>query len=339
MINVNASDITKSSTGAAANQWQHMAAGGASSSTWNEYPNDPNLARYLKLGRRHTLGAAHNHMLMPPSDLGHLREASECSSQTSNDIGIDITTTTSPIEIRSLQSTLTSGHAETQSQSGSSPLSRASLMQPLLKSRMGRRASDGGPYAAVFRLYLEKRMPQLAQIDSRGSLHDSTTLSSSSVKQLLLDKKSQENQFGKLSTQSKEWLQYKDQVSIHGLCAKLLVHMSSKGYCSCPVCAPVCMSVTTYSFTEWYIASKSMPTLSLPKPSLCFALKLRYVAYSLIGQVWLVDVFKPSHMRKSYLEFLLVWLSNSLYNSCLTGNVPRVCTSVLSLHLQKMLLN
>ena len=217
VINVNASDLSECPTGPVQNQWHHMAAGGmSSSSTWSEYPNDPNLARYLKLGRRHTLGAAHNHLLMTPSDLGHVREASECSSQMSNDICSDVATTTSPIEIGSLRSTLICGQAEPPSaQSGSSPLSRATLMQPQLRSRMGRRASDGGPYAAVFRLYLEKRIPHLAQIESRGSLRDSTTLSSSSsVKQLLQDKKSQEAPFGRLYTQSKEWMRYKDQVSV-----------------------------------------------------------------------------------------------------------------------------
>jgi hypothetical protein len=183
------------------------------SATWNEYPNDPNLLRYLKLGRRHTLGAAHNHMLMAPSDLGHVREASECSSQTSNEISTDTATATPSFEPRTLLSALSSGPTEAQHlQSGSSPSSRLALLQPQLRSRMGRRASDGGPYAAVFRLYLEKRNPQLAQINSRGSLHEATTLSSSSVKHLLQDKRTQEIQCGKPPAQSKEWLHYKDQM-------------------------------------------------------------------------------------------------------------------------------
>ena len=215
LININASDLSQSPPGPSQSQWQHMAGGDAStSSSWNEFSNDPNLARYLQLGRRHTLGAAHNHMLIPPNDLGHLREASECSSHTSNEICPDSTTTVSILDQGSLKSALTSGQAEAQSvHSGNSPLSRGALLQPQSRSRsIGRRASDGGPYAAVFRLYLEKRMPQLAQINSRGSLRDSTTLSSSSVKQLLQDKKPQETPIGKPPTQSKEWLQYKDQV-------------------------------------------------------------------------------------------------------------------------------
>ncbi|CAI8051578.1 Serine/threonine-protein kinase SIK1 [Geodia barretti] len=215
-LNVNPSDFP---TGQSQDQWQHMSARQPpGSASWNEYPNDPNLVRYLKLGRRHTLGAAQNHMLIPPSDLGHLREASECSSQTSNDISINVSTAISPPhEPLSLRSALGGEQADAHSsQSGSSPLSRATLMQPQVRARMGRRASDGGPYAAVFRLYLEKRMPQLAQINSRGSLCESATHSStSSVKQLLQEKKSQETQVGKQSTQSKEWLQYKDQILHH----------------------------------------------------------------------------------------------------------------------------
>ena len=213
VININASDASQSPTGLSHNQWHHMATEDLSGSeTWNEYPNDPNLLRYLKLGRRHTLGAAHNHTLMAPSDLGHLREASECSSQTSNEISADTAMATPSFEPRSLQSALSSGPAEAQHlQSGSSPSSRLALLQPQVRPRTGRRASDGGPYAAVFRLYLEKRNPHLAQINSRGSLHEATTLSSSSVKHLLQDKKAQEVQCGK-PAQSKEWLHYKDQV-------------------------------------------------------------------------------------------------------------------------------
>ena len=231
MININASDLSQSPTGPSHNQWPHMATAEdlSGSATWNEYPNDPNLLRYLKLGRRHTLGAAHNHMLMAPSDLGHVREASECSSQTSNEISTDTATATPSFEPRTLLSALSSGPTEAQHlQSGSSPSSRLALLQPQLRSRMGRRASDGGPYAAVFRLYLEKRNPQLAQINSRGSLHEATTLSSSSVKHLLQDKRTQEIQCGKPPAQSKEWLHYKDQVCTCTLYVHIHVCLKAK---------------------------------------------------------------------------------------------------------------
>ena len=225
VISVNHSDPSQFTSNPPQSQWQRMSAGDASSSlTWNEYPNDPNLVRYLKLGRRHTLGAAQNHMLIPSRELGYLRETSECSSQTSNEGCVNASTAVTPVhEPLNLRSALASEQTDSQSlQSGSSPLSRATLMQPQVRARMGRRASDGGPYAAVFRLYLEKRMPQLAQINSRGSLCDSGTHSStSSVKLLLQEKNSQETHFGKQSSQSKEWLQYMDQV-----CSTLLLLMS-----------------------------------------------------------------------------------------------------------------
>ena len=256
VINLNPSDLRKSSIGPTQSQWHHMTSGDASSSaTWNAYPNDPNLIRYLKLGRRHTLGAAQNHMLIPPSDLGHLREASECSSQTSNGSAANVSATTSPHEVPlTLRSALASGHAESHSsQSGSSTLPRVAVLQPQIRARMGRRASDGGPYAAVFRLFLEKRMPQLSQINSRGSLYNSGTLSSaSSVKQLLQERKSQEAQFGKLSTASKDMLLHKDQVMsklalmyVNSILVLTLgEHVQGLGQLSCVcVCVCVCLCV------------------------------------------------------------------------------------------------
>lgn len=208
-INVNRSDSSQFPTGNFQDKWQRMSDRDATMSVM-----DPNLVRYLKLGRRHTLGAAHNHMLMPPNDLGHLHEASECSSQTSDDSHVESRTVEPQVtEPLNLRGALTSGNVDSLPlQSSGSPLSRASLIQPHLRARMGRRASDGGPYAAAFRLYLEKRTPQLAQINSRGSLYESGAHSStSSVKQLLLDKRGQEQEH---ITQSKEFLQYKEQVYI-----------------------------------------------------------------------------------------------------------------------------
>lgn len=219
VINVNTSDLVPS-TSVPKNPWHHMPTGGVSQMTegWDEYPNDPTLARYLKLGRRHTLGAAQNHMLLPPSDLGHLREASECSSRTSNNAGTGSITNPSPLDAEALQNTHDSSHMEGLYQPFSTNTANATrpLLQPPLRSRGGRRASDGGPYAAAFRLYLEKRTPQLAQINSQSSLQDSTSLSStSSVKQLLLEKRVQEAHFGRPPLQPKEWIQYKDQVTNH----------------------------------------------------------------------------------------------------------------------------
>lgn len=216
VINVNTSDLVPL-TSVPKNPWHHLPAAGVSQMAggWDDYPSDPTLARYLKLGRRHTLGAAQNHMLVPPSDLGHLREASECSSQASNNGGAGSITNPSPLDPEAQQSAHGSSHTDGLYQPSSTNTPSAPtrpLLQPPQRSRSGRRASDGGPYAAAFRLYLEKRTPQLAQINSQSSLQDSTSLSStSSVKQLLLEKRVQETHFGKLPFQPKEWTQYKDQ--------------------------------------------------------------------------------------------------------------------------------
>ena len=211
-ISINPSDLSRSPVGQPHAQWHHITGGGGC--TTGEYPNDPNLLRYLKLGRRHTLGAAQNHMLMRLSDLGHLHETSECSSQTSNESTSNIDcATSSPNQPLTLRSALASGQAEIDSSSLSSSPLRVSGLQPQVRSRMGRRASDGGPYAAVFRLFLEKRMPHLSQINSRGSLYNSSTLSSeSSVKQLLQERRPHESQSGKQTAHSKDWLLYKDKV-------------------------------------------------------------------------------------------------------------------------------
>lgn len=219
VINVSASDLVPS-TSMPKNPWHHLPAGGFSQTAggWDEYPNDPTLARYLKLGRRHTLGAAQNHMLLPPSGLGHLREASECSSQTSDSVGTGSITNPSPLDTDTQQNTHGSSHMDGLYQPPSTNTTSASarpFLQPPLRSRIGRRASDGGPYAAAFRLYLERRTPQLAQINSQSSLQDSTSLSStSSVKQLLQERRVQEAAFGKLPSQPKEWTMYKDQVHV-----------------------------------------------------------------------------------------------------------------------------
>ena len=83
--------------------------------------------------------------------------------------------------------------------------------------RMGRRVSDGGGYVAAYRLFIEKRSPQLTQIKSNTSIDrvDSTSMSSTnSVKVLLQEKKA--HGYGGLPNNHREWLQYKNQVRIGG---------------------------------------------------------------------------------------------------------------------------
>ena len=215
VISINTSELTPSAP-IPKNLWHHIPT--TEGERLDDYPNDPTLARYLKLGRRHTLGAAQNHMLVPSSDLGRLREASEASSHTSNDTTTGSVSNPAPLGKEPQRGVHESGHKveglyeSTTTNTPSTPT--RPFLQPPLRSRVGRRASDGGPYAAAFRLYLEKRTPHLAQINSQSSLQDSVNLSStSSVKQLLLDKRAQEGYLVQQQMQPQEWLQYPNAVS------------------------------------------------------------------------------------------------------------------------------
>ena len=78
--------------------------------------------------------------------------------------------------------------------------------------RMGRRVSDGGPYVAAYKLYIEKRSPQLTQIRSNSNIDKADSGSvglASSVKMLLQDKTT----YGGLPNSHRgEWMHYKNQV-------------------------------------------------------------------------------------------------------------------------------
>ena len=80
------------------------------------------------------------------------------------------------------------------------------------RSRMGRRVSDGGPYAAAYKVFMERRSPLLAQLNSTNSIdrQDSSGLSgTNSVKKLLLEQRAHVAQYGQLP--SPGWIQ---QVSV-----------------------------------------------------------------------------------------------------------------------------
>ena len=95
-------------------------------------------------------------------------------------------------------------HSSQNSVSGASGPIRQHYLHPK-HPRMGRRVSDGGPYVTAYKLFIEKRAPQLTQIRSNTNIDksDSTGISSaSSVKMLLQEKKSS---YGVLPNH-KEWL-------------------------------------------------------------------------------------------------------------------------------------
>lgn len=178
----------------------------------DEFLKDRNLALYLKHGRRHTLGAAQNLMLIPADDLKRLRDISECSSQASSGIGVNESgTAVPPVTISSLQQALSCSTGVDDPQSSSSSINRHYL-QPPRHARMGRRASDGGPYAAGYKMFLEKRNPQLAQINSSSSIDRQDSMGASSVKQLLQDHKATAAHYGRLPNTHRQWLAYKNQV-------------------------------------------------------------------------------------------------------------------------------
>ena len=84
---------------------------------------------------------------------------------------------------------------------------------PLPKNpRMGRRASDGGPYVAAYRLFIDKRNP-LPQIKSSNTIERcySTMNSTNSVKTLLQERQ-EKKCYGELPNCRKEWLEFKNQV-------------------------------------------------------------------------------------------------------------------------------
>ena len=189
-----------------------------------EFMKDPNLARYLQHGRRHTLGAAHNHMFMAPEDLDKLRQISEhSSSQASDGLGLGSNSSTNCVTgvvgsttLSSLQQALSTGVPVINNSSQNNVNGPKRHYIPPSRNRMERRMSDATPYATAYRLYIEKRNPQLAQINSNSSVNreDSSSISSaSSVKMLLQEKKAFGEVYGGLPAH-RQWLQYKNHVSL-----------------------------------------------------------------------------------------------------------------------------
>lgn len=209
---------------------------GSSEETQDEsedFMKDPNLARYLQHGRRHTLGAAHNHMLLPTEQLLKLRQISEVSSSQTSDAldgstGPQGSSSVAPVVISgssNLQAIQAHSSTGVNNSSQSSipgfniPTNRPYCLPVPMRSRMGRRSSDATPYAAAYRLFIEKRNPLLAQMNGSMSMErqDSTASrsSTSSVKMLLQEKKAFGEAYGGLpTTHHKQWIQYKNQVHV-----------------------------------------------------------------------------------------------------------------------------
>lgn len=165
----------------------------------SEFLKDPNLARYLKTGRRHTLGAAQNNLLITPEDLKHLREIRECpssglGSSSSGVQGPELAMAASATTSSTLHDVLSLGIGSYSSQNsmGSVHTPGAGNSRPYLQQNrhLYRRVSDGGPYAATYKLWMEKRGPLLSPINGGASVgqqacYQAGSSDCASVKQLL----------------------------------------------------------------------------------------------------------------------------------------------------------
>ena len=192
------------------NPWLKLSTDGSSctqTAEADEYFRDPNLARYLQQGRRHTLGAAHNHALIPPSVLNEISEGS--GPLNSDDEKQELS---AMAELGHMEKTL---NDSIQSSTGSIVSgSQKPYLQPPRACRSSRRASDGGHYVAAYKVYLERRGnvktgggPSLDKQDSASG----TTIASTSVKQLLQERM-ESRQYGTLP-QGHHWVHYKLQQS------------------------------------------------------------------------------------------------------------------------------
>lgn len=200
-------------SGALKNPWN--APSNLSSNGSDESIPDLNLARYLKHGRRHTLGAAQNTELIPPEDMNQLRKINECSSsQASSGFGSSGTNPAGQLE--SLGPTLSTAGMDDSSQSSVGSLnssSRQFLQLPHTHRNSRRRASDGGHYAHAYRMFVEKRHPIRGQLSAVHPPIEASTISSpNSVKKLLHEKIEADKRYGKLPGGNKQWLMYKNQV-------------------------------------------------------------------------------------------------------------------------------
>ena len=207
-----------SPTGIAVPQWQTLNAHLSKTRTPNgscEINVDDNLQRYLNLGRRHTLGTAHNVMIIPPDDMNRLRKINESvSSQASSGFGSSGTNAQIHPEIPiSGVPTLSTGlEDKSQVSIGSINSSSRTLLHlhpPTVHRSSRRRASDGGHYAAAYRTFIEMRkntMNGLANQDLTGS---------NSIRQMLHDKIENDKRYGRQATAQKQWILYKDQLNVN----------------------------------------------------------------------------------------------------------------------------
>lgn len=180
---------------------------------------DPNLARYLNQGRRHTLGPEQHFTLMLQEDMLKLRKINESSSSQASS-GFGSSGTNPPVHpepsfVPSLEIS-----ADQSLQNSINSLSSSSRPNNLhirsAQRSFRRRASDGGPYAAMFKLMNEKRQHMQVQgLDGGASTAAGPAAVGATpnpIKLLLQEKSETVHRKNTLPVLThKQWLQWKNQ--------------------------------------------------------------------------------------------------------------------------------
>ena len=158
---------------------------------------DDNLARYLNQGRRHTLAAAHNVMIIPQEEMNRLRKINESSSSQASS-GFGSSNTNAPVvhpePPQTLVPTLSTGVDEAQTSTGCLVSTSRHFLQPPQHRSSRRRASDGGHYLEAYRQYLQKRNPMYAVVNAQAAVESNHL----GARQLLQDKIETDRLFGRL---------------------------------------------------------------------------------------------------------------------------------------------
>ena len=167
------------------------------SSSSSDSNMDDNLARYLNQGRRHTLAAAHNVMIIPQEEMNRLRKINESSSSQASS-GFGSSNTNAPVvhpePPQTLVPTLSTGVDESQTSVGCLVSTSRHFLQPPQHRSSRRRASDGGHYLEAYRQYLQKRNPMYAVVNAQATVESNHL----GARQLLQDKIETDRLFGRL---------------------------------------------------------------------------------------------------------------------------------------------
>ena len=202
------------------NQWHALNLPSNRTTAGSNSTNDPDLARYLNQGRRHTLGPEHHLALQQQEQLPTLRKINESSSsQASSGFGSSCTNPPVHPETSLAPPLEISGeHSLQNSVNSLSSSSRQFLHLRNSTQRFNRRrASDGGPHAAMFKLIHQH--PQVQQGEGT-SLAPNVVATPNTVKLLLQEKDTVHRKNTLPAYSHKQLLQVKNQLSLRQLWVK-----------------------------------------------------------------------------------------------------------------------